>query len=245
MNNGIFSDTSIRRSTQFILYTLWNFTGISIEFRLHVSNNQKFIQFLLNNFLEYVKNLKIEQNPVHVIDNILQSIISILHNLTLNVNLLNNKQAFEIINKLLSEQEPIKTNERFRITLLLCLININAKQVYQNMNIYQSTLKLFFHFLKKIVQQEILMISTGLSAWVLAYAINKLPVDVVLEDDNRLYSFIILFKRGMREEKLQASLTLNRCVQKSTHAREIMQKDLTCWNLFEQFKIYLDKEQNP
>jgi hypothetical protein len=48
----------------------------------------------------------------------------------------------------------------------------------------------------------------------------------------------------MREEKLQASLTLNRCVQKSTHAREIMEKDLTCWNLFEQFKIFLDAEQN-
>jgi hypothetical protein len=244
MNNGIFSTTATRRSTQFILYTLWNFTGVSIEFRLHLSNNQKFIQFLLVNFLDYIKSLKTEQNPIHVIDNIIQSIISIVHNLTLNINLLNNKQAFDIINQLLFEQESIKANERFRITLLLCLININAKQIYQNLNLYQSTLKLLFHFLKKIVQQEILMISTGLSAWVLAYAINKMPVDMVLEDDNRLYSFIILFKRGMREEKLQASLTLNRCVQKSTHAREIMEKDLTCWNLFEQFKIFLDAEQN-
>jgi hypothetical protein len=244
MNNGIFSNTSIRRSTQFILYTLWNFTGISIEFRLHVSNNQKFIQFLLTNFLDHVKNLKTEQNAAHVIDNILQSTISILHNLTLNINLLNNKQAFEIINQLLIEQEPIKANERFRITLLLCLININTKQVNQNLSVYQPTLKLLFHFLKKIVQQEILMISTGLSAWILAYSINKMSADIVLEDDNRLYSFIVLFKRGMREEKLQASLTLNRCIQKSAHAKEIMEKDLTCWNLFEQFKIFLDKEQN-
>jgi hypothetical protein len=87
------------------------------------------------------------------------------------------------------------------------------------------------------------MISTGLSAWVLAYAINKMPVDIILIDDNRLYSFMILFKRGMREEKLQASLTLNRCIQKSIHAKEILEKDTTCWNLFQEFKIFLDGEE--
>jgi len=246
MKNGIFSNTSIRRSTQFILYTLWNFTGISIEFRLYLSNNKKLIQFLTINFLEYVKNLKnlkTEQYPIAIIDNLIQSIISILHNLTLNINHLNIDQTFDIINQLLFEQESIKSNERFRITLLLCLINLNGKQVYQNLNIYHSTMKLLFRFLKKIVQQEILMISTGLSAWVLAYAINKMPVDIILIDDNRLYSFMILFKRGMREEKLQASLTLNRCIQKSTHAKEILEKDTTCWNLFQEFKIFLDGEE--
>lgn len=244
MANGIFSSTSIRRSTQFILYTLWNFTGISIEFRLHLSNNQKFIQFLLIEFLDHMKSLKAEENSPQIIANLMQSIISIFHNLTINVNLLNVKQAFDIFNRLLLEQESIKTNERFRITLLLCLINLHPKQVYQNIDLYQPILKLLFHFLKKIVQQEILMISTGLSAWVLAYVVNKLPVEIVLADDNRLYSFMILFKRGMREEKLQASLTLNRCVQKSPHAKEIMEKDLTCWNLFEQFQVFLDPEQN-
>jgi hypothetical protein len=123
-------------------------------------------------------------------------------------------------------------------------MNLNAKQVYQNLNIYQPTFKLLFHFLKKIVQQEILMISTGLSAWILAFAINKMPVEIILVDDNRLYSFMILFKRGMREEKLQANLTLHRCIQKSTHAKEIMEKDLTCWNLFQQFQVFLNNEQN-
>jgi hypothetical protein len=246
MNNGIFSNTSIRRSTQFILYTLWNFSGISIEFRLYLSNNQKFIEFLIQDFLEYLKNLKTQEYPIAIINNLIQSIISILHNLTLNINHLNINQTFDIINQLLFEQESIKTNERFRITLFLCLINLNAKQVYQNLQIYQLTFKLLFHFLKKIVQQEILMIRTGLSAWVLAYAINKIPIDIILIDDNRLYSFIILFKRGMREEKLQASLILNRCIQKSIHAKEVMEKDITCWNLFQQYKIFIDDddEQN-
>lgn len=244
MNQGVFSNTSVRRSTQFILYTLWNFTGISIEFRLHVSNNQKLIQFLLIDFLGYVRSLKAGQDPPPIIENLMQSIVSIFHNLTISINLLNIKQAFEILHQLLLEQEPIKANERFRITLLLCLINLNPKRVNQNIDIYQAPLKLLFHFLKKIVQQEILMISTGLSAWVLAYAINKMPVDIVLEEDNRLYSFMILFKRGMREEKLQASLTLNRCIQKSPHAREVMEKDVTCRNLFEQFKVFHDVEQN-
>jgi hypothetical protein len=248
MANGIFSNTSIRRSTQFILYTLWNFTGISIEFRLYLSHNHQFIQFLLTNFLDYLKSLKTEQYPISIINNLIQSIISIVHNLTLNINHLNIDQTFYIFEQLLLEQEPIKMNERCRTTLLLCLINLNAKQVNQNLTnsnsiMYQSTFKLLFRFLKKIVQQEILMISTGLSAWVLAYAINKMPVDMILSDDNRLYSFIILFKRGMREEKLQASLALNRCVNKSTHAKEIMEKDLTCWNLFQQFKVFLDGEQ--
>jgi hypothetical protein len=50
----------------------------------------------------------------------------------------------------------------------------------------------------------------------------------------------------MREEKLQASLILNRCIQKSIHAKEIMEKDITCWNLFQQYKIFIDddNEQN-
>lgn len=244
LNQGIFANTSLRRSTQFVLYTLWNFTGISIEFRLHLSNNTKFIQFLLMDFLQSIKSLKVEPNPIQIVENLMQAIVSILHNLTLNINLLSIKQAFEIFHQTLLDQEPSKTNERFRITLLLCLINVNAKRVYQNLDMYQATLKLLFHFLKKIVQQEILMISTGLSAWILAYAINKLPVDVVLADDNRLYSFMILFKRGVREEKLQASLTLNRCVQKSTHARDIVQKDATCWNLFEQFKVFHETASN-
>jgi hypothetical protein len=174
----------------------------------------------------------------------MQSIISIIHNLTLNINHLNIDETFNLLNELLFEQKSIKTNERFRITLLLCLINLNAKQVYQNLNNYQSTFKLLFHFLKKLVQQEILMISTGLSAWVLAYAINKMPIDIILMEDNRIYSFMILFKRGIREEKLQASLILNRCIQKSTHAKEIIEKDSACWNLFQQFKIFLDKEEN-
>ena len=243
MNKGIFTTTSIRRSTQFILYTLWNFTGISIEFRLYLSNNQKFLQFLLNNFLEYLIDLKFEENSFSIIDNLIQSIISILHNITLNINHLNIDQTFHRINQLLFQQESLKTNERFRITLFLCLINLNSKQIYQNLNLYQSTIKLLFHFLKKIVQQEILMISTGLSAWVLAYGINKLPIEILLQDDNRLYSFMILFKRGMREEKLQASLTLNRCIQKSLHAKELIQQDQTCWNLFEQFKIFLDGDE--
>lgn len=244
MNCGIFSHASIRRSTQFILYTLWNFTGISIEFRLHLSNNPKLIQFLLNNFLAHVKTLKVEPNPTEVVENIMQATVSILHNLTLNVNLLNNKQAFEIFDEILREQEPSKTNERFRITLLLCLINLNAKRVNQQLDVYQPTLKLLFHFLKKIVQQEILMISTGLSAWVLAYAINKLPVDVVLADENRLYSFMILFKRGVREEKLQASFTLNRCLEKSSDVKELMVKDVSCWNQYEQFKVFHESDSN-
>jgi hypothetical protein len=244
MKTGIFNNTSIRRSTQFILYTLWNFTGISIEFRLYLSNNDKLIQFLLTNFLEYIKTFQTEQYPISIIENLMQSIISIIHNLTLNINHLNIDQTFDIINQLLFQQESIKANERFRITLLLCLINLNSKKVHQNLNNYQPTFKLLFHFLKKIVQQEILMIKTGLSAWVLAYAINKMPVDIVLIDDNRLYSFMILFKRGMREEKLQASLILNRCMQKSTQAKEIIEKDTTCWNLFQQFQVFLDQQEN-
>ena len=244
MNCGIFSQASVRRSTQFVLYTLWNFTGISIEFRLHLSNNPKLIQFLLINFLAHVKTLKVEPNPIEVVDNLMQSVVSILHNLTLNINLLTNKQAFEIFHETLFEQEPSKSNERFRITLLLCLINLNSKRVNQNLTVYEPILKLLFHLLKKIVQQEILMISTGLSAWVLAYAIHKLPIDVILADDNRLYSFMILFKRGIREEKLQASLTLNRCLEKSLHAKQLMEKDASCWNQYEQFKVVHDKESN-
>ncbi|CAF0723963.1 unnamed protein product [Rotaria sp. Silwood1] len=244
MKTGIFSNASIRRSTQFILYTLWNFTGISMEFRVYVSNNGTFVKFLLINVLEYLKNLKTEQNLATIKDNLIQSIISIIHNLSININHLNIEQTFHIINQLLFEQKPIKSTERFRVTLLLCLINLNGKQVYENINIYQSTFKLLFYFLKKIVQHEILMISTGLSAWVIAYAINKMPIDIVLTDDNRLYSFMILFKRGMREEKLQAGFTLNRCIQKSTHAKEIIEKDGTCWNLFQQFKVFLHEEQN-
>ncbi|CAF2359940.1 unnamed protein product [Rotaria sp. Silwood2] len=244
MKAGIFSSTSIRRSTQFVLYTLWNFTGISMEFRVYLSNNDNFVKFLLLNCLEYLKNLKTETKLASITDNLIQSIISIIHNLTINTNNLNIDQTFHIINQLLFEQKQIKTTERFRVTLLLCLINLNGKQVYESLTIYQSTFKLLFYFLKRIVQHEILMISTGLSAWVIAYAINKMPIDIVLTDDNRLYSFMILFKRGMREEKLQAGFTLNRCIQKSTHAKEIIEKDATCWNLFQQFKVFLHEEQN-
>ncbi|CAF0934187.1 unnamed protein product [Rotaria sordida] len=244
MKIGIFSNTSIRRSTQFILYTLWNFTGISMEFRIYLSNNKYFVEFLLKNFLEYLKNLKTEENLAKITDNLYQSIISIIHNLTINTNHLNIEQTFHIINELLFEQEQIKTTERFRVTLLLCLINLNGKQVFENLMVYQSTVKLLFHFFKKIVQHEILMISTGLSAWVIAYAINKMPIDIILIDDNRLYSFMILFKRGMRDEKLQACFTLNRCIEKSTHAKEIIEKDGTCWNLFQQYKVFLHGEQN-
>ncbi|CAF3275147.1 unnamed protein product [Rotaria socialis] len=210
MKNGIYSNPSIRRSTQFILYTLWNFSGTCIEFRVHLSTLQYFVQFLLINFLEYLTNLKSEPLYTSLTENLIQAIISIMHNLTINVNHLNEEQTFHIIEQLLVEQKPNKTNERYRITLLLCLINLNAQQVYENYNTYQTTFKTLFHFLKKIVQHEILMIRTGLSAWVLASAINKMPIDVVLMDGNRLYSFMILFKRGMREEKLQACITLNR-----------------------------------
>lgn len=248
MTEGIFSSTSNRRSTQFILYTLWNFTGVSIEFRLYLSNQQSLVKFLLEDFLNYLIELKSDAQHLAVIENLIQSVVSILHNVTLNVHHLNVEQTYRRVEQLLLNQEPTKTNERFRITLLLCLIHLYSKQVCQNLNnanglIYQSTLKLLFRFLKKIVQQEILMISTGLSAWVLTFAINKLPADVILQDDNRLYSLMILFKRGMREEKLQASLALNRCVTQSNHAKEIVEKDSTCWHLFQQFKVFLDAEQ--
>lgn len=244
MNIGVFNNTSIRRSTQFILYTLWNFTGISIEFRLYVSNNEKFLKFLIENFLEYLKNFQTEKYPVPIIENLSQSIISIIHNITLNINHLNTEEIFNILNQLLFEQESLKTNERFRLTLFLCLINLNAQEIYQNLSNYQLLFKLLFHFLKKIVQQEILMIKTGLSAWILANSINKLPIDIVLQDDNRLYSFMILFKRGMRDEKLQAGLTLNRCIQESIHAKDLIEKDLTCWNSLQQFQVFLDNDKN-
>lgn len=42
------------------------------------------------------------------------------------------------------------------------------------------------------------MLRTGLSAWIMANALNKMPADVILEDDNRLYSFMILLKRVVR-----------------------------------------------
>ncbi|UJR25955.1 hypothetical protein I4U23_007303 [Adineta vaga] len=203
MKNGIFSNASIRRSTQFILYTLWNFTGVSVEFRLYLSNNQNFVEFLIHDLLTYIKTLNTEQYPILIINNLIQSIISILHNILLNINHVNIEHTFPVINELLLQQQPNKTNERFRITLLLCLIHLNSKDIYQHLDIHQSTFKLLFHFLKKIVQQEILMISTGLSAWIIAYALNKLPADLILQDDQRFYSFMILFKRGMREEKLQ------------------------------------------
>ena len=248
MTEGLFSSTSIRRSTQYILYTLWNFTGVSIEFRLYLSNQQSLIKFLLEDFLTHLIDSKSDSQHVAVIENLIQAIISILHNATLNIHHLNVEQTYRRVEQLLLTQEPTKANERFRITLLLCLINLHPKQVSQNSNgpngvIYQSTLKLVFRFLKKIVQQEILMISTGLSAWTLTFAINKLPVEIILQEDNRLYSLMILFKRGMREEKLQAGLALSRCANQSSHAKEIMEKDSTCWHLFQQFKVFLDTEQ--
>ena len=239
LQQGIFSTTSIRRSTQFILYTLWNFTGVNIEFRLHLSTNQKFVRFLLEDFYSYLKTIEIERDLHAIIQNLLQSLISIIHNLTLNLNHFNVNQLFSQLNQLLFEQELNKKTERFRLTIFLCLINLNPKQITQNLDTYQSIMKLLFHFLKKLLQQEIFLLHTGLSAWILANAINKLPIDIVLEDDNRLYSFIILFKRGMREEKLQASLTINRAIEKSAHAKELVEQDSTCWNLFQQFQIFL------
>lgn len=243
MNNGIFSNTSIRRSTQFILYTLWNFTGINIEFRLYLSNNEKFLKYLIEIFFDYLKTFQHEKYPVPIIENLMQSIISIIHNITLNNHHLNIDEIFQRFNQLLFEQEVTKTNERYRLTLFLCLINLKPKYIYQNQENYQILFKLLFHFLKKIVQQEILMIKTGLSAWLLANSINKLPIDIVLQDDNRLYSFMILFKRGMREEKLQAGLILNRSIQKSNHAKDLIEKDQTCWNLLQQYQIFLDDDE--
>ncbi|CAF1459755.1 unnamed protein product [Adineta ricciae] len=243
MKNGIFSNPSIRRSTQFILYTLWNFTGVSVEFRLYVSNHQNLVEFLIYDLLSHIKALDNEQYPVSIINNLIQSIISILHNISLNINHINIEQTFPVINQLHLQQESTKSNERFRITLLLCLIHLNPQEVYKNLDIYQTAFKLLFHFFKKIVQQEILMISTGLSAWIIAYALNKLPVDLILQDDNRFYSFMVVFKRGMREEKLQACLTIHRCIQKSSHAKELLEKDVSCSSLFQQFKVFLDDEQ--
>lgn len=242
VKSGILSSTAIRRSTQFILYTLWNFSGVSIEFRLHLSKNGKLIQFLTGNLLDHIKTLDVKECPVPIINNLIQSIVSIVHNISLNGNHVNAEQTFPIIRQLLLEQEASKTNERLRLTLLLCLIHLNGKEICQNMPAYQSTFKSLFHFFKKIVQQEILMISTGLSAWIIAYAVNKLPADVVLQDDNRFYSFMILFKRGMREEKLQAGLAIDRCLSKSAHAKELLEKDLTCSTQYQQFKVFLDGE---
>lgn len=241
LQRGIFSSTSIRRSTQFILYTLWNFTGINIEFRLYLANNQKFVRFLLDDFYSYIKNIQVDENFQPIIQNLLQSLVSIIHNLTMNLNHFNTNQLFSQLNQLLFEQELIKQTERFRLTIFLCLINLHSKQISQNLDKYQSSIKLLFYFFKKLLQQEIFLLHTGISAWILANSINKLSIDIVLEDDNRLCSFIILFKRGMREEKLQASLTLNRAIEKSTHAKELVQQDSTCWNLFQQFKVFLDE----
>lgn len=244
MKCGIYSDQSIRRSTQYIVYTLWNFSGSSIEFRTYLSTKQYFIQFLIINFLDYLRNLKGEQTFITVTENLIQAVISIIHNLTIKVNVLSSEQVFPIIHELLMEEKAMKSNERFRITLLLCLINLNPHQVYSNYNSYQTTFKSVFHFLKKLVQQEILMFQTGLSAWLLTYAVNKLPIDIVLMDDNRFYSFMVLFKRGVREEKLQAGLVLKRCIQSSTHAKQLIEKDATCWSLFQQFENLLHQEEN-
>lgn len=86
MNKGIFSSTSTRRSTQFILYTLWNFSGISIEFRLYLANKKNFLDFLFKNFLDYIKTLRTQACPTEILNNLNQAIISILHNITLNQN---------------------------------------------------------------------------------------------------------------------------------------------------------------
>ena len=83
LKEGIFSTTSIRRGTQFILYTLWNFTGISIEFRLHLANRKTFVQFLLDEFLSNILSLKVDENLLMVVENLRQAIISIIHNLTI------------------------------------------------------------------------------------------------------------------------------------------------------------------
>ena len=86
------------------------------------------------------------------------------------------------------------------------------------------------------------MISTGLSAWVLVNAINKLPADIILQDDQRLYSLMVLFKRGMREEKLQSCLAINRCLQQSAHVKQVLEKDTNCWTQFQQFQAFLETE---
>ena len=248
MTHGIFTSTSVRRSTQFILYTLWNFAGISIEFRLYLSNNQALVDFLMHIFLAHLIDLEVEEAYRPVKANLIQSIVSLVHNLTLNIHHLNVERTFQLIEQLLLKEEAMKSNERFRITLLLCLINLHPKRVDQKLSgsdavVYQSTMKLLFRFLKKAVQQETLMMRTGLSAWIMAYAINKMPADVILEDDNRLYSFMILLKRGMREEKLQAHVALNRCITHSVHAKELVEKDATCWSVFQQFKIFLAEDE--
>ena len=166
----------------------------------------------------------------------------------MNLNHLPIDSTYRRLEKLLIELTPSKNNERFRITLLLCLIHLNSKQVNQHLlqsndQIYQTTLKLLFRLLKKIVQQETLMISTGLSAWIIVSAINKLPSDMILQDDQRLYSLMVLFKRGMREEKLQSSLAINRCLHQSDHVKEILENDTNCWTQFQQFQLFLETEQ--
>jgi hypothetical protein len=249
MTQGIFSTTTNRRSTQYILYTLWNFTGVSIEFRFYLSNQQTLIEFLLDDFVRTLIDMKSNGQFVCLIDNLIQSIVSILHNLTLNINRFNVEPIFDRVNNLLVQHVSNNGNERLRVTLLLCLIHLHPEHVHEYLNhshtcIYRATLKLLFRFLKKTVQQECLMISTGLSAWLLVYAINKLSVDIILQDDTRVHSLMILFKRGMYEEKRQACLALNRCLKQSIHVKDIIEKDVTCWNLFQQYRLVLDDEQD-
>jgi hypothetical protein len=33
-------------------------------------------------------------------------------------------------------------------------------------------------------------------------------------------------------------------MQKSTQAKEIIEKETTCWNLFQQFQVFLDQQEN-
>ena len=247
LRQGIFSTATIRRSTQFILYTLWNLTGISVEFRLYLTNKRSLVEFLLEELLQYLTGLEADDEFQLIIDNLIQSVLSILHNITLNVHHLNIDTSYDYLKELLAKQDASKVTERFRLTIFLCLINLNPRRVAHHLtntsnDVFASTLTSLFRFLKKIVQQEILMIRTGLSAWLLVNSINKLPADFILQDDNRLYSLMVLLKRGIRDEKLQACSALNRCIRQSIHAKQLIEKDVNCWKLLQQYQNLLDSE---
>lgn len=247
---GIFSSCSIRRSTQFLLFTIWNLTGVSVEFRLDLTRRTKFIEFLIEKFLKTLLEIQVEEKLCLIVENLIQSIVSIIHNVTLSVGFLDAERKYEFFKSLLVENDSSKISERFRLTLFLILTNLNPKRVVHHLqnfsnDVFSATLLSLFRFLKKIVQQQGFMIRIGLSAWILVNAINKLSTDFVVQDETRIHSLLVLFKRGMKEERAQAFISLDRCLRQHPKIKEVLEKDLHFWTNFQQTRASLDLQQTP
>ncbi|CAF1567399.1 unnamed protein product [Didymodactylos carnosus] len=252
VKTGIFSNPNIKRSTQFIMYTLWNFSGISDKFRLCLA--QKFPLSCLFDFLQpsFTPTMN-SNNDQAILKNLKQAAISIIH----NISLLSTAEIyFKHMVNYVEQLDVFMThtdNKRMKLTALLCLIHLYLSKL-KNENVdfslqYKNVFKLLFQTLKECVKEQKVMITTGLSAWLITYALNKIIhlslIATKIIDEHAIYSLMVLLKRGVIDEKFESGIVLlNLIHQQPIKTIQILKRDKACWKLFEHMRPYLDDENN-